>query len=233
MISSATVTVMKSRYQSGSDGELERIEYVPVIQKETLDTEELSRTVRDTGVHSLEVSYPGPVAAFLSQAPTEDRDYFENGIHTYFRMEILAINGGPVTPDGVNALAEQFGLSVGDSLDMLSNEGFSMPESSEALPPLFGYYVNLDERGSFYADLRNEHGDSVYSVYGGNMIDEDDMSLVEMGYMTDFKDTSGLHEYLSEMGIIPKSAEVMDSDAFEAALEERQTAEPRAMASSF
>lgn len=63
---------------------------------------------------------------------------------------------------------------------------------------IYKYFINLNERGSFYADVRDEKGKTVYEVRGGD-------SLVEDGYMTNLKDAYGLQEYLKELGIIKKN----------------------------
>ena len=83
-------------------------------------------------------------------------------------------------------------------------------------PSKFGYYVNLNERGSFYADVRNEQGTTVFEVRDGNELGEDESSLVEDGFMRHNEDLEGLQSYLQSLGIIPKDAQLLSMDAFEA-----------------
>lgn len=64
------------------------------------------------------------------------------------------------------------------------------------------YHVNLDERGSFYADVRDEAGETLYEVRGGDELREDETSLVEDGFMRDLMDTRMLTEYLRDMKVI-------------------------------
>lgn len=81
----------------------------------------------------------------------------------------------------------------------------------------FGYYVNLDERGEFYADVRNESGDTVFEI---RLPDEEGGSIIEDGFMRDKEDISGLQSYLIDLKVLPEDAELLASRDFEAALEE-------------
>lgn len=62
------------------------------------------------------------------------------------------------------------------------------------------YYINLDERGSFSADVRGPGGKTVLEIKGGNELAEGETSLVEDGYMRDFKDLNGLSDYMRSIG---------------------------------
>lgn len=64
----------------------------------------------------------------------------------------------------------------------------------------YTYHVNLDERGSFYADVRNEDGKTVLEVFGGNELPEGESSLVDDGFMRHFRDVDGLAEYMRSVG---------------------------------
>ena len=74
---------------------------------------------------------------------------------------------------------------------------------------IYRYYVNLNERGSFYADVRDEAGETVFEVRAGNELPEGEPSLVEDGFMRDLLDTFGLTEYLRELNVIPFDAHVI------------------------
>lgn len=80
---------------------------------------------------------------------------------------------------------------------------------------LFGYFVNLDERGSFYADVRGADGETVFEIRA----DGEEIDLVDAGYMRHKTDVDGLSEHLSSLGIIPAGATILDSARFEAELE--------------
>lgn len=88
--------------------------------------------------------------------------------------------------------------------------------------PIYGYYVNLDERGSFYADVRDAGGKTVFEVRAGNELDDDVSSLVDDGFMRDLRDTQGLTDYLRSMSVIPADAQVLPSRDFEERLEAAQ-----------
>lgn len=64
----------------------------------------------------------------------------------------------------------------------------------------YTYHINLNERGSFYADVRNEDEKTVMEIKGGNELAEDESSLVEDGFMRHFQDVEGLAEYMRSLG---------------------------------
>lgn len=66
------------------------------------------------------------------------------GLETYLKQM------GTIPPNGVLLSMQQFEAAVDDG--------------SAAGRPIFGYFVNLDERGEFYADVRDEAGKTVYEI---------------------------------------------------------------------
>ena len=80
---------------------------------------------------------------------------------------------------------------------------------------IYGYYINLDERGSFYADLRDASGETVFEIRA----DGEEIDLVDAGYMRHKTDIDGLAEHLRALEIIPRDAEILDSRRFEERLE--------------
>lgn len=64
----------------------------------------------------------------------------------------------------------------------------------------YGYYINLDEREEFYADVRDGKGDTVYEIKG--------FDIFEDGFMRDKKDMTGLLEYLIHMQIVEPESEI-------------------------
>jgi hypothetical protein len=89
----------------------------------------------------------------------------------------------------------------------------------------YGYYVNTNERGFFYADVRDIDGNSVYDVLGGAYIEDDESSIVDAGFMRNFADIKGLQEYLRCLGVIEKDAVILTASAFEEAFEEAEEEE--------
>lgn len=74
----------------------------------------------------------------------------------------------------------------------------------------FEYYINLNERGEFSADVRNHKGNTVFAI---PTIEELE-NLIDAGFMKYFKDTENLRDYLVSLDIIPKesSLEKIGSD---------------------
>lgn len=83
---------------------------------------------------------------------------------------------------------------------------------------LYGYYINLDERGSFFADVRNLNGRSIFETRAGNSQEDDESSIFDDGFMRDKDDLAGLTTYLIDLCVIPKESQVLASDDFEAHL---------------
>lgn len=84
---------------------------------------------------------------------------------------------------------------------------------------LYGYYINLDERGDFYADVRNVDGQTVFEIHAGASLGEDESSIFEDGFMRTKDDLSGLTEHLRNLGVIPQDAEVRSASEFERRIE--------------
>lgn len=69
-------------------------------------------------------------------------------------------------------------------------------------PATYKYYINLDERGSFYADVRNENGKTIFKIKAGNELGPDESSIFEDGWMKHKNDLVGLKNYLVHLGIM-------------------------------
>lgn len=67
------------------------------------------------------------------------------------------------------------------------------------------YHINLNERGSFNADVRNEDGKTIFEIKAGNELEEGESSIFEDGFMKHHKDVDGLAEYMREMGFSVES----------------------------
>lgn len=69
------------------------------------------------------------------------------------------------------------------------------------------YFINLDERGSFCADVRNAaNGETVFDIKSGDELGEDETSIFEDGFMKHKHDLDGLLDYLRELGIASANA---------------------------
>lgn len=71
----------------------------------------------------------------------------------------------------------------------------------------FGYYIDLDERGEFSADVRNQKGKTVFEISG--------FEIFEDGFMKHKEDISGLQDYLVDLGILDQGDKLHDMETFE------------------
>lgn len=75
----------------------------------------------------------------------------------------------------------------------------------------YGYYINLDERGEFSADVRNLESESILAIRST----EEGLWTVNLGFMRHGKDIDGLQAYMREMDLIEKDATVLPMADFE------------------
>jgi len=66
----------------------------------------------------------------------------------------------------------------------------------------YKYRIDLDERGSFRAGVEDEAGNDVFTVLGGDELDEDKPSLIEDGFMDDLTDIESLETHLKYLNVI-------------------------------
>lgn len=81
----------------------------------------------------------------------------------------------------------------------------------------FGYYVNLDERGDFYADVRDPTGETIFEIRSE---DDGSIALIEDGFMRHKTDLDGLAKHLAALGLMDHGADLLASDRFKARLED-------------
>ena len=68
----------------------------------------------------------------------------------------------------------------------------------------YEYYINLDERGEFYADVRRESdGATVYEIHG--------FDIFEDGFMRHKHDIDGLASYLIDVSVLPIAAQLLEA----------------------
>lgn len=91
------------------------------------------------------------------------------------------------------------------------------PSPEPQMEILYGFYVNLDEREAFFADVRDRAGNTVFELRSG---DDGRIDLVEDGFMRHGRDIGGLRTYLVGTGVIPGTAELLAMESFEARLED-------------
>lgn len=111
----------------------------------------------------------------------------------------------------------QFGINFAEgSTEPEGEPEFELPKTPRVL---FGYYVNLDERGEFYADVRAADGESIFDLRSD---DDGRIQLIEDGFLGHKNDLDGLQQYLQHMGLMPDDAELLDMASFEDALDDQE-----------
>ena len=66
------------------------------------------------------------------------------------------------------------------------------------------YYINLNERGDFNADIRDANNTTLYEIASPECLTE----LVDSGYMNHYQDITSLKAYLIDMSILPADCKV-------------------------
>lgn len=84
---------------------------------------------------------------------------------------------------------------------------------------LYGYYINMDERGEFHADVRDNSQKTIYELHIGGDDEAETSNPIEDGYMRNKTDIKGLQGYLQEVGLIEKSDKLLSMSDFEKAVE--------------
>lgn len=83
------------------------------------------------------------------------------------------------------------------------------------VPAVFTYWINLDERGSFYADVRNSSGTTVFEIKAGDELGPHETSIFEDGWMLHKNDLAGLKAYLVHLGVMHQGQALVDGAKFE------------------
>lgn len=68
---------------------------------------------------------------------------------------------------------------------------------------LYTYHINLDERGNFYADVRDADDKTVHEIHDDEETGE--IWEIESGYMRHARDLAGLQKYLASLGVMKDS----------------------------
>jgi hypothetical protein len=73
-------------------------------------------------------------------------------------------------------------------------------QKAQLIKKTYFYHINLNERGQFYADVRDEKGNTIFEIKG--------FEIFEDGFMTNVKDMNGLKNYLVNLSLISKQDEL-------------------------
>lgn len=69
------------------------------------------------------------------------------------------------------------------------------------------YVINLDERGEFCADVREQNGETIYVIKGHEIFED--------GFMRNSKDIGGLKDYLQGLKVIGENDSILDTNRFQ------------------
>ena len=58
----------------------------------------------------------------------------------------------------------------------------------------YEYFINLDERGEFFADVRSPMGTTIFEIHG--------FDIFEDGFMRNNQDLDGLESHLQDLGLL-------------------------------
>jgi len=100
-------------------------------------------------------------------------------------MQVKTVKTALISSDGYADGGEPY---TDDELDLMQNTYY--------------YYINLDERGSFLADVRDSNEQTVFTIKAGDELKEGESSIFEDGFMRHSKDLEGLKKYLVHLGIM-------------------------------
>lgn len=87
--------------------------------------------------------------------------------------------------------------------------------TEKPMPTVYGLYINLDERGSFNADVRDLNDKTLFQIEDG-----DAFEMHEQGLIRDLRNPDDYEDYMRDVGLIPKTGHVYDMAKFES-LQER------------
>lgn len=81
--------------------------------------------------------------------------------------------------------------------------------------PSYGYFINLNERGHFDADVRDISGKTVFEIKSGLSLPRGESDLFDDGFMKHAHDLGGLEKHLKDINVIPAEARLFGRQAFE------------------
>ena len=73
---------------------------------------------------------------------------------------------------------------------------------------VYEYYINLNERGDFNADVRTVEGETIFEIHSAEQMAE----LVEDGFMRHTEDVTGLCEMLRTHKVIPTNSRIIEAN---------------------
>jgi len=182
------------------------------IERVWMDGDTLAKTARKFGIDEASAASPGGAEHvwWMTSSPRQDATH-----QTNFHLHVHEITDSTAMPREPLAADYQ---RLADLMDVEFDEPMDLPENRK---PTFGYYINLDERGNFEADVRDQSGASVFEIKAGASLEEDESNIFDDGFMKHKNDLQGLQSYLRDLAVIPPDARVVTMQDFEQELERR------------
>jgi hypothetical protein len=145
-------------------------------------------------------------------APHSDMMHGEHDPNQTYDWRVLFLNRlNAIIDDSKTILNKSYTEAMKQAKGMISTVDGAVDVDVEEFERdiVYHYHINLDERGSFYADVRDENGKTVYEIKEGNELPEGESSIFEDGFMKHKNDLVGLEEYLKQMGIMERDASLV------------------------
>lgn len=72
------------------------------------------------------------------------------------------------------------------------------------------HHVNLDERGSYSADVRDADDKQIFLILAGDELSDGESSIFEDGFMKHKDDMAGLTDLLISLTLIPAGSRILN-----------------------
>lgn len=110
----ARLSVTYTKWDEASLAAGEALEVGTHHESDSYDAAELARLARDLGLHevAVEMTGEGVRASMASVTPAENREFFEEGISTFYTAHLESVNGEPVDLESVKDVVSVMELQV-------------------------------------------------------------------------------------------------------------------------
>ncbi len=145
----------------------------------------------------------------------EMRAIYDDGLVLGWDVRYVAGYGDLAQAGNVCVVHDDPLLSADEIKDLITDQILLKDIQAPKPANIFGYYIDLDERGDFYADVRDQAGKTIYEIRIDGGDDDAGSNLFEDGFMSNKNDIAGLERHLRDMGSIPADGRVLASASFE------------------
>ena len=145
----------------------------------------------------------------------ETRAIYDDGLVFGWDVRYVAGYGDLVQAGNVCMVHDDPLLSADEIKDLIASQILLKDIQAPKQSDLFGYYINLDERGDFYADVRDQANKTIFEIRIDGGDEDAGSSIFVDGFMSSKNDIAGLEHHLRDTGIIPANGRILASTAFE------------------